>query len=75
MQRNACFETDRGDLIYLSGGDRYKGVGIVVSAVFRQKIEQVTFHAYNSRVSVLKFSWGALKFDFFVFSDIMGCRC
>ena len=34
-----CFETDRGDLIYLSGGDRYKGVGIVVSALFRKKIE------------------------------------
>ena len=60
-----CFETDRGDLIYLSGGDRYKGVGIVVSARFRKKIEQVTFHAYNSRVSVLKFSWGALKFECF----------
>ena len=28
-------------------------------------IEQVTFHAYNSRVSVLKFSWGALRFECF----------
>ena len=49
----------------LEWGDRYKGVGIVVSALFRKKIEQVTFHAYNSRVSVLKFSWGALKFECF----------
>ena len=32
-----CFETERGDLIYLSGGDLYKGVGVVVSASFRKK--------------------------------------
>ena len=65
MDAEECFETDRGDLIYLSGGDRYKGVGIVVSASFRKKIEQVSFHADNPRVSVLKFSWGALKFECF----------
>ena len=60
-----CFETYRGDLIYLSGGDRHKGVGIVISASFRKKIEQISFHAYNPRVSVLRFSWGALKFECF----------
>ena len=60
-----CFETDRGDLIYLGGRDRYKGVGIVISALFRKKIEQISFHAYNPRVSVLRFSWGALKFECF----------
>ena len=60
-----CFETERGDLIYLSRGDLHKGVGVIVSAPFRKKIEQITFHAYNSRVSVLKFSWGELKFECF----------
>ena len=37
MDAEECFETERGDLIYLSVGDLYKGVGVVVSAPFRKK--------------------------------------
>ena len=60
-----CFERERGHLIYLSGGDLYKGVVVIVSAAFRKKIKQIRFHAYNSRISVLKSSWGELNFECF----------
>lgn len=32
-----CIETVHGDLVYLSGGCMYRGVGVIVSAQFRKK--------------------------------------
>ena len=40
-------------LLYLSGGCMYRGVGVVVSAQFRKRIEHVSFHAYGPQVCVL----------------------
>ena len=59
-------ESVHGDLVYLSGGCMYRGVGVVVSAQFRKKIGHVvSFHAYGPRVGVLKFCVGELKCECF----------
>ena len=60
-----CIETVHGDLVYLSGGCMYRGVGVIVSAQFRKKIEHVSFHAYGPRVCVLEFCLGELKCECF----------
>ena len=60
-----CIESVHGDLVYLSGGCMYRGVGVVVFAQFRKRIEHVSFHAYGPRVCVLKFCVGELKCECF----------
>ena len=61
-----CIETVNGDLVYLSGGSMYRGVGVIISsAQFRKKIEHVSFHVYSPRVCLLKFCLGELKCECF----------
>ena len=60
-----CMETVNGDLVYLSGGSMYRGVGVIISAQFRKRIEHVSFHAYGPRVCLLKFCLGELKCECF----------
>ena len=39
-----CIESVHGDLVYLSGGCMYRGVGVVVvSAQFRKRLEHASF--------------------------------
>ncbi len=62
-----CIETVNGDLVYLSGGSMYRGVGVIISAQFRKKIEHVSFHACGPRLCLLKFCLGELKCECFLY--------
>ena len=60
-----CIETVHGGLVYLSGGCMCRGVGVIVSAHFRKKIEHVSFHAYGPRICAFKFCVGKLECECF----------
>ena len=49
-------------LIYLSGGDGHRGVGICISPSFFKRMKHIHFHAYSSRVSCLHFEIVDTKF-------------
>ena len=62
-KRRECFEMSSGRRVFLSGGGSRQGVGIGISARLWRLIDDVSFHAYSSRVCLLNFSICALKFS------------
>ena len=52
-----------GGRLFLSGGASRQGVGIALSSRMWRQIEDVSFHAYSSRVCLLNFSICAVKFS------------
>ena len=62
-ERQECFEMSSGGRLFLSGGTSRQGVGIGISARLRRMIEDVSFHAYSSRVCLLNCSICALQFS------------
>ena len=58
-----CFEVSSRGRLFLSSGGSRQGVGIRISARLRRLIEDVSFHAYSSRVCLLNFFICALKFS------------
>lgn len=45
-----------GHKLFLAGGDRSRSVGVVLSKNFLQQIQNISFHAYSSRVCGLHFA-------------------
>ena len=62
-ERQQCFEMPTGGRLFLSGGASRQGVGIALSSKMWRQIEDVSFHAYSSRVCLLNFSICAVKFS------------
>jgi hypothetical protein len=71
------FTTTHGHVLFLSGGEGFPGVGIVLSVGFFRELLQVSFHpgSYSLRICALHFQSGGIKNqNFLLFSDNLGYR-
>ena len=60
-ERQELFTTTHGHVLFLSGGEGCRGVGIVLSVGFFRELLQVSFHAYSPRICALHFQFGGRR--------------